>query len=362
MKKGLYTGVFTLLLVLFLATCAQAEAFFAGGSGMADDPFLISTEAQLLSFRDHVNEGDDYKGKYIRLTNDIEVTESGFTPIGYGDFRASDSDNRPFNGTFDGAGHAIGGVLIDDFGKLTAVSDGECAYYTAGLFGYMGGYGEIRNLSTDASVKLNVNATEKIDVYAGGLMGEMAASMQNCRATGSIEISGAGINFIRAGGLVAYLNADAVSLNRCTSTGDVTIEADTYKACIGGFIGHNDVGSTSVTMAITDCHSTGNVLITGTISFVRAGGFMGYNMIAGSDPAAIERCYSIGNVNVNTQSDDSIRAGGFIGYNQATNDGMVTLFLCDAHGAVEVGESGGAVYADAFIGDNEDEKGKVIIE
>ena len=52
---------------------AADSAVFASGAGTEADPYLISNAGQLAAFRDAVNAGDDYDGKYVALGADIDL-------------------------------------------------------------------------------------------------------------------------------------------------------------------------------------------------------------------------------------------------------------------------------------------------
>ena len=66
------------------------------GSGTQADPYLISSLADLQSFRDSVDAGTPTANKYWKLTADIDMGGSSnpWNPIG--------SNSNPFSGTFDG--------------------------------------------------------------------------------------------------------------------------------------------------------------------------------------------------------------------------------------------------------------------
>ena len=77
---------------------------FADGAGTVDDPYKISTGAELAYLAEKVNGGESYSGNYFKLTSDIRLntddvptSENTWTPIG-------NSSNK-FQGTFDGDGH-----------------------------------------------------------------------------------------------------------------------------------------------------------------------------------------------------------------------------------------------------------------
>ena len=128
--------VLTMLLSLFSAVDLSVFAAvtvwdgsvadgFAGGSGTEEDPYIIMTAEQLAYFAQSVNSGDRYYDTYIRMDSDIQLNdttdwehwgqtdENGsiispvnvWTPIG---------DNQWFNCIFDGNGHIVSGVYINN--------------------------------------------------------------------------------------------------------------------------------------------------------------------------------------------------------------------------------------------------------
>lgn len=162
---------FIISLAMFLSILpinhiSVSAASFAGGSGTEADPYTIATLDQLKSFRDDVNNGNDYSGKYIELTKNINLGGSNknqWTPIG--------GFNR-FHGTFDGDGHQITGLYINH----TTFEDGRYM----GFFG--SSYGTIKNLEVSGEV-IGYSAV-------GGIAGGNSGTIENCRSNVSVTGSG----------------------------------------------------------------------------------------------------------------------------------------------------------------------------
>ena len=55
---------------------------FAGGDGSEGSPIKIANAKQLAYFEKQVNGGENYEGKYIKLTADIDLGGREWTPIG----------------------------------------------------------------------------------------------------------------------------------------------------------------------------------------------------------------------------------------------------------------------------------------
>ena len=77
------------------------------GKGTEDAPFIVSSTDDWNVFADYVNSGYAFSGEFVKLTQDISIS----TPVGS---HVSDSDNKPFSGTFLGDGHTITVTLTDD--------------------------------------------------------------------------------------------------------------------------------------------------------------------------------------------------------------------------------------------------------
>lgn len=165
---------------------------FAGGAGTVDDPYKISTGAELAYLAEKVNGGKSYSGNYFKLTSDIRLnaddvpTADGeptlWTPIGT---YVSRKDSKPFSGTFDGNGHAITGLYINN-----------AAQYQ-GLFGNISTGGVVKNLA----VAGRVTATGQNNV--GGIVARLSGgTVQNCGFYGAVT---AGTS--NAGGVVGQGSA-----------------------------------------------------------------------------------------------------------------------------------------------------------
>lgn len=78
----------------------SVSSSFYDGTGTKKDPYQIRTGAQLMYFFSLINAGNDFKGKTVKLMNDIYITE---------DYEGDDKKFvlLPFAGEFDGGCHFI---------------------------------------------------------------------------------------------------------------------------------------------------------------------------------------------------------------------------------------------------------------
>ena len=161
---------------------------FAGGAGTVDDPYKISTGAELAYLAGKVNGGESYSGEYFKLTNDIRLNEQD-VPTGGNSWTPIGNSSNKFQGTFDGDGHTISGLYI------TATGSGAG---NLGLFGNLGNSAVIKNLI----VKGTVDCDKK--TYVAGVAGRCVAwktVVQNCGFYGNVVGGNSNV-----GGVVGFGN------------------------------------------------------------------------------------------------------------------------------------------------------------
>ena len=280
--------------------------------GSKDHPYEIFTATQLETFRDIVNGANGQrqnKFAHAKLMENIDLSEicgesaGNWTPIG-------NSIGNSYEGTFNGDGHTISGLYIND-----STADDQ------GLFGFVSG--TVQNLSVSGTVNSSGD-------YVGGIVGyNFSGTVTNCAFSGSVS----GVSFV--GGVVGY---NGGTVKNCYNTGAVSGGMD-----VGGVVGENS-GS------VTNCYNTGTGSVNGSADSSNVGGVVGLNRgtvencyntgtVSGSDhvggvvgrnDGTVKNCYNIGEVSGNS-------SGGVVGYN---NGGSVTgcYFLQTAD--VNVGRPG----------------------
>jgi len=243
--------------------------------GPSQEP-LPPEEKEIWSLSDLSKIGRDCKypwdGVY-KLMADIDASETinwdggkGFNPIGV------------FTGRFDGNGHKIRRLYINRSGQNNV-----------GLFGYVGGGGEITNLGieegwvrggwctgilvgyNDRGIVNNCYSTGSVSgsYNVGGLVGENWGTVSQSYSTGSVS---GGSN---VGGLVG---SNEGTVSQSYSTGSVS-----GRTSVGGLVGGNDG-------TVSQSYSTGSV--SGGSSNV--GGLVGWN-----DSGTVSQSYSTGSVSWN---------------------------------------------------------------
>lgn len=204
-----------------------------GGNGTAENPYKISLPQQLASLAEAVNSGafaDVDGGIHVALENDIDL--SGYpdwTPIGR-------SNTHPFVGTFDGQGHTINGLAINNSNP-----NNEKEW---GLFGMVQD-ATIKNVRVDGSITLSNfgnrddGATENFDGI-GGIAGRCSGAVNNfygCHSNVTIEGTGNSC-WAGVGGIVGFVKEGKTTFVACGSTGKVIMESKmTEDIKAGGLIG-----------------------------------------------------------------------------------------------------------------------------
>lgn len=211
--------------------------FGLGQASWAQEVVEISTVEQLKEFRDAVNAGNQYAGKTVKLIADLDLSsESNWKPIG----NLVSYPGQSFNGTFDGDGHIISNLTVNDNTPNHAV---------AGLFGSVVS-GTVKNLTIK---NVNLKSTH----YAGAIVAYTSnnPTVENCHVIGGTItstpelINGKYDNGDKVGGIFGYATTGS-TIKNCSVEG-VTIRGYRDIGGVAGFTG----GS------VTDCSVKDIILI-----------------------------------------------------------------------------------------------------
>ena len=323
MKKRMVSLLLVLVMLLGLLPTAALAAPASGGSGTEADPYLIATAQDLADFRDAVNGSAKKSTSKLcaKLTANIDLGNEAWTPIGK--MTNTYSDYVAFGGVFDGDGHTISGLKIDNSAQYQA------------LFGYVKG-GTIKNLTVEGSVTTATTSS----AYAAGIVAYgNPVTMETCMNRVTVTVTQKGY----AAGVAAYANtgstitgctnqgnisgvggylggivgtASGVTITNCINNGDVvdSMRSATYRYCVGGI-----AGSAISASRITNCGNTGAV----TSHLKNTGGVVGY--FAGT----AEKCFNSGNVT------GIYATGGIVGNISSANTSVTDCYntgniLCNA--------------------------------
>ena len=255
---------------------AQTPSRPSIGDGV-DNPYQISTAAELAWFRDYVNgtivddgeaDGTTHPSASATLTGNIDLSEFchaadgtkytdelSWTPIG--------NKSKPFKGTFNGNDKTISNLYINT---------------TADVIGFFGGAAEggcIKNITFD-------NAKVKSTSYCIGiLVGQARSCIENIKTLANCSVEGKGY--------VGGIAGEVIANNICNCENHAMVKGANF---VGGIVGDYTQSGKS----ITSCANYG--VVTGTENSV--GGIAGYFASGTIQNSAnygdIKGTYNIGNL------------------------------------------------------------------
>ena len=233
MKKKVLSLLLTLCLVMTfvpMAAFAAEAPLFSGGTGTQQDPWLITSQADLIALAEFLNSGNaetfdtetagigNCYGYYFKQTADIDLTGVSWEPIGY-------SGSCYFAGNYDGDGHSI----------TNAVSTGKVdpeGFATAGIFGWVA-FGSVENLHVKNANFVAIGQNNYS--YVGGIAGVCyGSSIENCSVVNSSLESKRNNNNNCAGSIVGYSTGG--TFEKCAAENN-QVKTMAYG---GGFVGEVD--------------------------------------------------------------------------------------------------------------------------
>lgn len=187
------------------------------GEGTEESPYLIQNAEDLSMFSNFLNSGE-YTDAYFKLTNDIDMAGAKYTTV------------ATFSGTFDGDGHVISNLTINNSGVTNV-----------GLIGFLEG-GTIKNLGI---VDSTITGGDKVGAFAGRTM---HATIYNCYGK-NVTVSGRN----DVGGLVGMCNNSVVE--NCFTTGTITGTGISIGGVFGSMNSSLDANP-EAQMVVNNCYST----------------------------------------------------------------------------------------------------------
>lgn len=189
--RNYYLRITALIVTTLIASVGIAKADTWDGSISTawyenGEPYEIHSAADLAGLAQLVNGIDspwiwdrvdpvDFAGKTITLMTDIDLGANGASGLEWP--MIGDDDSNPFRGSFNGNGHTISNVFVNNN------YDGAVHYdRVAGIFGYNGG--TIRNLTVSNGYFLADGGVLGVFItdYAGAIAGVNNGTIENCTA------------------------------------------------------------------------------------------------------------------------------------------------------------------------------------
>ncbi len=293
------------------------------GSGTEVEPYLIESIEDLIFFSYQVREGiENYEGKYIELTTDLNfassnsyvnpnsnysqygydgniknsIDKNGFIPIGELSSSGTDSQ-KVFKGTFDGKYHNVINLNIGQNLQLSKNENGNIGFFSSNL-------GIIKNLKLILNCDVSIQCEEWASV--GIVSAVNQGTIQNCSVNGLITYT-ADSKGINLGGLVGD-NYGGI-IENCFSNMKLTLNVINAKWLrVGGICGTLDKITT-----VKNCYNTGNITVSidnGELLQNYIGGVIG---TVYSD-AIIENIYNLGKISEITSLDKGLILDSCIAY------------------------------------------------
>ncbi len=264
------------------------------GEGSQEAPYQISSLSELMGLSELVASGEDFDGRYLELTQDIdldfEINFGNWNPIGWYQNRAECSGEvaHPFRGHFDGRDHTISGLRV---------VNPALSMKNLGLFGVIDG-GSVRNLTIEAE---ELSGVDQVGILAGQIKGD--AIIYNVTVSGYAHSEG------NAGGIAAEISGDTnyATVENCHGYG-IALNSTGIKSLVGG------IGGAVTRAYLVDCEV---LTQDGDADRIQGKGSVGG--IAGSmDHAEIYNSYVDGTIGGNA----SQAVGGIVG---EFHDGVLVL-------------------------------------
>lgn len=335
------------------SSVAQAEVWYgeslpfewtSESDGTVSDPYRISSPANLAYLAEMVNSGTTYANKYFVLTEDLDLNNYPWTPIG--------NETYAFQGNFDGDSHIIKNLNVNDdsfvysalFGNIgkgatvenfilgpgSVVSENNLSYVASfaayvseatvryiknegvsvngktglatggvignvissqitGIYNYasvesiVSTTGGVFGIVDSSTLRYIINYGSLLGVSRlGGVAGYIVSSdIEALSNEGNISTMGSSDMYANIGGIIG-IASDISSLNLSGNTGDIIGGKN-----VGGLIG--SLENTTTSLELRYSYNIGTV----SSSIENAGGLIGY---INTDSIEAYKCYNLGNV------------------------------------------------------------------
>ncbi len=280
--------------------------------------YVIMTADELAGFAALVNAGNTFAGKTVKLGADIDLMNAAWEPIGHAVIANNNYDwkNSPyFAGSFDGQGHTISNLFVDDpdtnirglfgYGKIVEIknlnihnasvtglrrsavligqNDGTCHFSNINITGDVnvcvirneagtlvgrGGVGKVLNVTVDVNEGSAVECVTTSSAsweYVGGVWGHAWPTLAE-NVSSNIDV------YAYASSTGGIGGGCAINSNNVTCSGNVTLgikDSEIHKGSIccwqtNGLIYGFGVGSSNESTQ-TACSSTGTITVGGEV-------------------------------------------------------------------------------------------------
>ena len=264
------------------------------------DLYIVDNAAQLAWIGEQTNAGNDFAGKSIVLTADIDLDLQEWTPIG--------NNNNPFRGNFNGQNHTISNLKVTntDYAGLFGAISSKVAAQTVKVSNL-----KIKNVQISDANYAGVLASY-VRVYKGTNI-----QIVNCTVSGEVK------GEKEIGGLLGFVyggdNNSKIEINNINSKVNISVSNSGSGGGITGRIRCEDDNENTYNgkINIKDCRYSGSVSGTngGWI-----GGIAGRAAINNQGEVMIQHCKTEGMISFSKTG----CAGGTIGYLSGTKARIIS--------------------------------------
>lgn len=264
--------------------------------------YIIDSATKLAWIADKVNnQNSTFKNISAKLTADIDLSSlpGNWTPIG--------NENAKFMGTFDGQGHSITGMKIENY---------TTSYQ--GLFGWVEGTSSssssravLKNFSLSGTMTSSTDGPD----YIGGVVGRCADYVTLNDIINNVNITiAAGVKQNHMGGVAGWCKG--TNINRCTNNGN--IDAGATSNCVAGIAGY-----ATTTTNISYCLNTGTITSTSDNAYIS--GILGY--INNANFGGVQYSLNTGSIKGGSADTEAGAIIGRYGQNSTNKGGKANYYL-----------------------------------
>ena len=262
--------------------------------------YIVSNAAQLAWIEEQTRAGNDFAGKNVVLTADIDLDSQEWTPIG--------DNNNPFRGNFDGRNHTISNLKVTDLD-------------------YAGLFGAISSKVATQTVKISNVKIKNVQISGANYAGALAAYVRVYKGAGiqidNCTVSGEVKGKDEIGGLLGFIyggdHNSKIEINSIISKVNISVSSSGSAGGITGRIRCEDLNENTYDgmISIKDCKYNGSVSGTngGWI-----GGIAGRAEIDNQGEVVIQHCRIEGKLSFSSTGS----AGGIAGELTGTNAKIIS--------------------------------------
>lgn len=292
---------------------AEIAKGFKEGRGTEKNPYIIENAEQLKYFASLVNAGEKFEGKYVSITQTIDLENNEFIPIGLGSIGNRKETEWNMENSFDG-------ILEGNGNVITGVKITQEEAHGVGIIGVLGENGVLKNLNTE-------NGTIIGRTCVGGIVGASKGQIINCTnkltiiAQDNANVNNSGQ---MAGGIVGFATMGII--DNCKNYGEIITKDDSLKTSRGKYAG-GIVGEAYLEkdLTISNCINSGIV----TTVYQQAGGIIASTEYS-TNKLTIKKCKNLGTIKSEINNLNNVLVGGIIGW------GTTELEIEDCHNFGEI--------------------------